>query len=73
MYSVYFALFLSDSRCTIVYCPGKQPGTDADKEKALVEGINFAETVGFIMDRIEMGGHEKQTEQLGGSPVFSLR
>ena len=72
IYSVYFALFLTDSRRTIVYCPGQQPGTTVDKEKVIMDGVSFAETVGFIMDRIEPGGRVKQAQLLGSSPVFSL-
>ena len=72
IYSVYFALFLTDSRRTIVYCPGQQPGTTVDLEKVIMDGVSFAETVGFIMDRIEPGSRVKQVQLLGSSPVFSL-
>jgi hypothetical protein len=73
VYAIYFALFLSDSRRAIVYCPGRQPVTAADKGKVVMEGIGFAETVGFIMDPVPLGGRDKQAQQLERSPVFSLR
>ena len=45
-------LFISsESRKSLVYVPDKQPDNSEEGERSIRDGISFAETVGYVMER----------------------
>jgi hypothetical protein len=67
---VYIALYLTESKAVQVYVTAGGKMTPAS-EDALREAVMFAETVGFMMDRVDIGTSQAERDQvLKGIPVF---
>jgi hypothetical protein len=65
-FAVYVSFMLAESRKVLVYLPDKQPELFEECGEIVREGIGFIETVGLIMDRVDLGeeGHTKAFELL---------
>jgi hypothetical protein len=70
---VYIALYMVDSKETLVYVPERQPENEAECAKVLDEGMAFIEIVGFMMDRLDPGKDQSaMADMVGAIPVFGL-
>ena len=67
---VYVAFFLTESNRVLVYTPDRQPASPEEGRKIIGDGLNFIETVGFMMDRIELDSKEESAKMLEKIPVF---
>ena len=68
---VFFALYLSENRKSLVYIPDTQPDNSEECERSIRDGITFAETVGYVMDRVEPSGEGVSLDHmLDTIPVF---
>jgi len=67
---VYVAFFLAESNRVLVYTPDRQPETPEECRKIIQDGVNFIETVGFMMDRVELDKKEESVKMLAKIPVF---
>ncbi len=67
---VQVAFFLSESNKALIYEPEFQPETPEERQLIILGGVNFAETVGFMMDRVACDGSDARAQTLAGSPVF---
>ncbi len=70
--SVFVALYLSESKLTIVYTPNRQPTDQVSQSFIVNEAINFAETVGFMMDRMQLDSESSvRAATISTIPIFS--
>jgi hypothetical protein len=69
-FSLSVAFLLSESMRVLVYRPDKQPETFDDCDGIIREGIGFIETVGLIMDRIEMDGKKDLEKTMRALPAL---
>lgn len=67
---VYVALYLSDNKSTLVFSPDRQPETPEECERLIQGAVNFAETVGFMMDLVDLGEKEGRSMALDKIPVL---
>lgn len=67
---VFVALYLNDNKCTLVFCPERQPETKEECERLIHGAVNFVETVGFMMDRVDLGEKEGRAKLLEKIPVL---
>lgn len=67
---VYVALLLMTSKKALVYAPEKEMETSSSLEKTIQDAIYFAETVGFMMEPVELGEGERRSQLLGKIPVL---
>ncbi|HEY6838639.1 MAG TPA: hypothetical protein VI389_07855, partial [Geobacteraceae bacterium] len=68
---VFVAMYLIESRRTIVYVPEIQPEDEGAYTKAARDALGFAEAVGFMMDTVALGDDlSKRAEILGKIPVL---
>ncbi|HJV33462.1 hypothetical protein [Geomonas sp.] len=71
---VYLALHEIDSDRTIIYLPSRQPVEQEDYERVVESAIVFAETTGFIINLVYLGGSaEDRAEAIRQIPVFGLK
>jgi len=67
---VYVAFYLAESKLVLVYTPDRQPESSEEGRKIIQDGLNFIETVGFMMDWVELGNNEESAKMLEKIPVF---
>lgn len=53
-YRVHIVFYLTESDKVIIYSPDRQPETFEESEGVVRKGLDFVETVGFMMDRAEI-------------------
>ena len=65
-FAVYVSFMLAESCKVLVYLPDRQPEAYEECHEIVREGIGFIETVGLIMDRVDLGteGQAKAFERL---------
>jgi hypothetical protein len=70
---VYVALHLTESGKALVYLPDSQPTTRPEMFKVINDAMEFAETVGFMMDEVTLhADSSKRSAQLAKIPVLKL-
>lgn len=70
---VYIALYMVDTKGTLVYVPERQPENENECAKVLDEGMAFIEIVGFMMDRLDLGKDQSaRADMVGAIPVFGV-
>lgn len=70
--SVFFALHLRQSNRALIYVPDMEPVTPQACAGVIEDGINFAETVGFMMDRIGMEHTGERSKILANGTIFHM-
>lgn len=65
--SVFVVLFLTVSRERQVFMPEQQPVTMFEYERTLQEALDFAESIGFMLDSIETDGDPRRSAELAAS------
>jgi hypothetical protein len=69
---VYLALYLTESRKTLIHVPGSQPSGPEAYNRVIREAVAYAETVGFFMDALPLGKTPaERAKALGKVPVFA--
>ncbi|HLO25439.1 MAG TPA: hypothetical protein VK187_04955, partial [Geobacteraceae bacterium] len=68
IYRVHVAFFMTESDRVLVYSPDRQPETLDECEEVTRAGMGFIETVGFMMDKVEIDPGEVNLKTLGGIP-----
>jgi len=70
---VYIALYLVDRKSALIYAPERQPDSDEEYAKTMRDGMDFIEIVGFMMDKVDVGGNSGESAKvLGRIPVLRL-
>jgi hypothetical protein len=70
VFSISVAFLLTESMKVLVYRPDRQPETFDECDGIIREGIGFIETVGLIMDRVEMGEKEELAKTMRALPAL---
>ncbi len=69
----YVALFLTESNKVLVYASDKPSADPVVSSKALQEAFDFAESIGFVLEKVALGTDPAQREKLvRGLPVLRL-
>jgi hypothetical protein len=65
-FAVYVSFMLAENGKVLFYLPDKQPESMEECDDIVREGIGFIETVGLIMDRVDLGaeGQEKVFDRM---------
>ncbi len=65
--SVYVVLFLTVNRVRQVFTPEQQPTTMFEYERALQEAMDFAESIGFMLDSVEVDSDPQRSAEIVNS------
>ena len=69
----YVALFLIESNKVLVYVSDKPSADPVVSSKAVQEALDFAESIGFVLEKVALGTDPTQREKLvRGLPVLCL-
>lgn len=70
---IYVALFLTESNKVLVYASDKPSADSAVSSKAIQEAFDFAESIGFVLEKVALGTDPAQQEKfVRGLPVLRL-